>query len=143
MKKNIPFTILLRAIRYCSTYQSYLDENEKLRMALLLNHYPIKFIDQQFNFLLQKFSINQPITQNNYQVLRQQIINTPYKEKRPIDYNTTMFVHFTYCSTMRTFPRKFHELWDKYFEESPINEIIPILGTLNTDNLQQRLVHTR
>ena len=44
---------------------------------------------------------------------------------------------------MRTFPHKFHELWDKYFGESPINEIIPILGTRNADNLQQRLVHTR
>ena len=80
MKKNIPFTMLLRAIRYCSTYLTYLDENEILRMALLLNHYPIKFIDQQFNYLLQKFNINQAITQNNYQVLRQQIINAPYKE---------------------------------------------------------------
>ncbi|CAF1074706.1 unnamed protein product [Rotaria sordida] len=37
MKKNIPFTILLRAIRYCSIFQAYLDEREKLRMALLLN----------------------------------------------------------------------------------------------------------
>ena len=86
--------MLLRVIRYCSTFAAYLQKRESLRMALLLNRYPIKFIDQQFNYLLQKFNINQTITQNNYQVLRQQIINAPHKEKRPIDYNTTMFVHF-------------------------------------------------
>lgn len=45
MKKNIPYTMLLRAIRYCSTFQSYIDEKEKLRMALLLNKYPNKVID--------------------------------------------------------------------------------------------------
>ncbi|CAF4386938.1 unnamed protein product, partial [Rotaria sordida] len=32
--------MLLRAIRYCSSFQVYLDEREKLRMALLLNKYP-------------------------------------------------------------------------------------------------------
>jgi hypothetical protein len=36
MKKNIPFTMLLRAIRYCSTFEAYLDERDRLRMALLL-----------------------------------------------------------------------------------------------------------
>jgi hypothetical protein len=46
MKKNIPFTMLLRAIRYCSTFEAYLDECDRLRMALLLNKYPGKFIDQ-------------------------------------------------------------------------------------------------
>ncbi|CAF2041490.1 unnamed protein product [Rotaria magnacalcarata] len=60
MKKNIPFAILLRAIRYCSTFESYLNEREKLRMALLLNKYPNKIIDQQFNNVLQKFKIIQP-----------------------------------------------------------------------------------
>ena len=54
-----------------------------------------------------------------------------------------MFVHFTYCSNMKTFPKKFHTLWDNYFGESPINEVTPILGTRNVDNLQRRLVHTR
>ncbi|CAF1345086.1 unnamed protein product [Rotaria sordida] len=143
MKKNIPFTMLLHAIRYCSTFQAYLDEREKLRMDLLLNKYPIKFIDQQFNHVLQKFSIGQPLTRNNYNKLRQEIINAPFKEKISIDFNKTMFVHFIYCSNMKTFPQKFQVLWNKYFGESPINETIPILGTRNLDNLQRQLVHTR
>ena len=44
---------------------------------------------------------------------------------------------------MKNFPHKFHNLWLKYFSESPINDITPILGTRNVTNLQQRLVHTR
>ena len=55
MKKNIPFAMLLRAIRYCSTFESYLKERESLRMALLLNKYPKYLIHDQFNWVLQKF----------------------------------------------------------------------------------------
>ncbi|CAF3147175.1 unnamed protein product [Rotaria sp. Silwood2] len=143
MKKNIVFTMMLRALRYCSTLQSYLEERGKLRMALLLNKYPGQFIDQQFNNVLKKFNINEILTINNYDTIRQRVINIPYKEKTPIDYSTKMFIHFTYCSNMRTFPKKFHVLWQKYFGESPINDISPILGTRNVENLQRRLVNTR
>ncbi|CAF1611520.1 unnamed protein product [Rotaria magnacalcarata] len=72
----------------------------------------------------------------------QQVTDCPVKEKVPVDYGKTMFVHFTYCSNMKTFPGKFHALWNKYFEESPINEVIPVLGTRNVKNLQRRLTYT-
>ncbi|CAF1368831.1 unnamed protein product [Rotaria sordida] len=71
MKKNIPFTMLLRVIRYCSTFQTYLDEREKLRMALLLNKYPNKLIEEQFNNVLLKCNIDQPLTNFNYDKYRQ------------------------------------------------------------------------
>ena len=143
MKQNIPFAMLLRAIRYCSTFQGYLDERGKLRMALVMNRYPVKFIDQQFDRVLQKFNISDPLSMYNYDMLRRRVIDTPYKDKVPIDYSKTLFVHFTYCSNMTTFPKQFHSLWNKYFEQSPINEIAPILGTRNVNNLQRQLVHTR
>ncbi|CAF1422265.1 unnamed protein product, partial [Rotaria sp. Silwood1] len=143
MKKNVVFTMLLRTIRYCSTFQAHLNEREKLRMALLLNKYPNKFINEQFNNILIKLNIKDPLTFNNYSQYRQMVINSPIREKVPIDYKKTIFIHFTYCSSMKTFPVKFHILWNKYFGESPINEIIPILGTRNLNNLQSRLVHTR
>ncbi|CAF3338582.1 unnamed protein product [Rotaria socialis] len=54
MKKNIIYTMLLRAVRYCSTFQAYLNECEKLRMTLLANKYPNKFIDEQINQVLLK-----------------------------------------------------------------------------------------
>jgi len=52
MKQNIPFAMLHRTIKYCSTFETFLNEREKLRMALLLNKYPGGFIDKQFNRLL-------------------------------------------------------------------------------------------
>jgi hypothetical protein len=143
MKKNIPFAMLLRAIRYYSTFQAYLDERGNLCMALLLNNYPGEFIDQQFNRVLLKFNISQPLNSNNYNIIRNKVITTPSQEKQPTDFGKTIFVHFTYCSNMRTFPKQFHVLWNKYFGESPINEITPVLGTRNVNNLQRRLVHTR
>ncbi|CAF4161381.1 unnamed protein product [Rotaria magnacalcarata] len=116
MKKNIVFTMLLRAIKYCSTFQAYLNEREKLRMALLMNKYPKKFIDEQLNDILLRLNIDRPLTSNNY---------TNYREN------------------MKTFPSKFHALWNKYFGQSSINEIIPVLGTRNVNNLQRRLTLTR
>ena len=143
MKMNIPFTMLLCAIRYCSTFDGYLNEREKLRMALLLNKYPYKLIDQQFNKVLSKYDINEPLSTHNYDKIRTKIINTPMKEKIPINYDKIMFIHFTYCSSMKSFPMMFHKLWNKYFGESPINEIVPVLGTRNVNNLQRQLIHTR
>ena len=143
MKKNIPFTMLLRAIRYCSTFEGYLYEREKLRTALLLNKYPNNLIDEQFNKVLLKYNINGLLSSNNYSSERRKVINTPIKEKPPMNYEKTIFIHFTYCLSMKSFPRKFHELWTKYFGESPINEIVPVLGTRNADNLQRHLMHTR
>ncbi|CAF2019617.1 unnamed protein product [Rotaria magnacalcarata] len=143
MKKNIPFAMLLRAIRYCSTFESYLNEREKLRMVLLLNKYPNKIVDEQFNNMLLKFNVNEPLTLNNYVRYHQIVINSPIKEKLLVNYEKSIFVHFPYCSSMRIFPVKFHALWDKYFDKSPINEVVPILGTRNVDNLQRRLINTR
>ncbi|CAF5154962.1 unnamed protein product, partial [Rotaria sp. Silwood1] len=36
--------MLIRAIKYYSTFEAYLCECEKLRMALLLNKYPGEFL---------------------------------------------------------------------------------------------------
>ena len=112
-------------------------------MASLLNKYPNKLIDQQFNKVLSKFNINESLSTYNYDKIRIKVINAPIKGKVPVDYDKTMFVHFTYCSSMRSFPKQFHKLWSKYFGASPINEIVPVLGTRNVYNLQRQLMHTR
>ena len=77
-------------------------------MALLVNKYPNKFIDEQINPVLYKLKIDQPLSLNNYRNYRQKVIDSPVKERVPVDYHKTMFVHFTYCSSMKTFPGKFH-----------------------------------
>ena len=143
MKKNIPFAMFLRAIRYCSTFEAYLNERESLRMALLLNRYPDNLISNQFNRVLSKYGIDEPFTTRNYTQLRSKVIQSTIQERMPTDHVRSMFVHFTYCTNMQSFPMKFHTLWHKYFEESPINEVTPVLGTRNVDNLQKRLIRTR
>ncbi|CAF4416031.1 unnamed protein product [Rotaria socialis] len=120
------------------------DEREDLRMALLLNKYPGKFIDNQFNRVLKNRNITQSLTSNNYNMIRKNIIyNIIKEEKIPTDHYRTMFIHFTYCLNIRTLPTKFHTLWNKYFSESPINEIIPVIGTRNVQNSQKQLVKNK
>ena len=144
MKKNVPYAMLLRAIRYCSSFQLYINERESLRMALLLNQYPGNFINEQFNRVWTKLTFkSDEINAHNYDRSRQQIMNLPIKQKTSIEYDKHIFVHFTYCSSMKIFPRQFHKLWEKYFGNSPITDVAPILGTKNVDNLQQQLVRTR
>ena len=55
-------------------------------------------------------------------------------------YGKTMFVYFTYCSSIKTFRSKFNALWNKYFGESPINEVVPVLGTRNVKRLRRRSI---
>lgn len=141
MKKNIPFAMLIRAIRYCSSFNLFIEERESLRMALLLNKYPNTFIQEQFNKVFQ--NIAESLSAQNYDRIRQQIINHPSETKSVIDYEKNIFIHFTYCSSMRTFPGRFIALWRKYFENSPISDITPIIGTRNSPNLQLRLAHTQ
>ena len=143
MKRNIPFTALIRAIRYSSNFQAFIDEREKIRMALLLNKYPGDFIDKQFNRVLSKFDFNQQLNNRTFQIIREKVIDYQGNQRPEIDHTKSMFVHFTYCSSMKTFPSKFHSLWQKYFAQSPIADITPIVGTRNVDNLQRRLMHTR
>ncbi|CAF4540624.1 unnamed protein product [Rotaria sp. Silwood2] len=131
MKINIPYTMLIRAIKYCSTFETYVDEREKLRMAFLLNKYPNEFIDKQFDRVFQKHNLIQPVSINDYKIIREKLIYSQKNESIQIDYRRTLFVHFTYCLNMKTFPAKFHALWNKYFIESPINEIKPVLVCVN------------
>ncbi len=139
---NIPFAMFLIAVRYCSIFEAYLNEREFLRMALLLNKYPSDLINDQFNSVLTKSGITEPLTTKSYYQVRNKVIQYTIPDKTPTDYEKTMFVYFSYCRNMQSFPIKFHRLWHKYFQQSPISELIPILGTENVDNLQKHLTCT-
>ncbi|CAF4503478.1 unnamed protein product, partial [Rotaria sp. Silwood2] len=89
MKKNIPFEILI--IKYCSTFDAYLYEREKLRMALLLNRYPGEFIDKQFSRVFQKYYITQPLSTKNYNISREKIRCARIQEKILIDHGQSVF----------------------------------------------------
>ena len=106
MKMNIPFTMLLRAIRYCSTFDGYLNEPEKLRIALLLNKYPNKLIDQQCNKVLSKFNINELLSIHNYDKIRTKTVNAPVKEKIPINYDKKNVCTFYILFECENIPKK-------------------------------------
>jgi hypothetical protein len=57
IKRNIPYVALVRAIRYSSTFEAYINERESIRMALLLNKYTGDFIDRQFERVFSNFQI--------------------------------------------------------------------------------------
>ena len=138
MKKNTPFGMLLRALRYCSSFNLFISERESLRMALLLNKYPDTLIQKQFELVFRKLNITVPVSSQNYETIRSIVVTAPHQERLPVDYENNLFVHFTYCASMKAFPIRFHSLWRKYFSSSPINDITPILGTRNVLNLQRQ-----
>ncbi|CAF4499494.1 unnamed protein product, partial [Rotaria socialis] len=88
---------------------------------------------------LMKFDVPEPIHSHEYEKIRSTIISRQYQSQQPIDYENNIFIHFTFCSSMRQFPKEFHNLWQKYFNSTPITDIQPILGTRNVHNLQQEL----
>ncbi|CAF1544416.1 unnamed protein product, partial [Rotaria sp. Silwood1] len=81
IKKNILFGMLIRTIKYCSIFEAYFNELEKLRMIFLLNKYPGEFIEKQFSYVFQKYNINQPLSTRNYNTLREKMIYVDMKEK--------------------------------------------------------------
>ena len=81
MKKNIPFTMFIRGIRYCSSFYLFIEERESLRMALLLNKYPNSLIQEQFNQVLKKYQVNEEISFQNYNQIREKIISFPSETK--------------------------------------------------------------
>ena len=88
----------------------------------LLNKYPNELIDKQFSGVLLKFGVSEQLTDQNYDSIRTMANSCKDQMKLNVDYEKNLFVHFTYCLNMRTFPHRFHNLWQKYFGESPINE---------------------
>jgi hypothetical protein len=110
MKPNIPFGALIRAIQYSSTFRAFINEREKIRMALLLNKYSEEFIESQFDLVLSTYKIN-PLNLNNYSQEHEKLLKSQRTEKLIVDFATTMFVHFTDSSSMKMFSSKFHSLW--------------------------------
>ncbi|CAF4036847.1 unnamed protein product [Rotaria magnacalcarata] len=128
------------AIEIGLNYVNKEHERQPIKQVVLIGN----FIDNQFNRVLKKCNITQSLTSNNYNTIRKNIIyNIIKEEKIPADHYRTMFIHFTYCLNIRTLPTKFHTLWNKYFSESPINEIIPVIGTRNVQNLQKQLAKNK
>ncbi|CAF3024274.1 unnamed protein product [Rotaria sp. Silwood2] len=141
IKKNIPYVALVRAIRYSSSYNTFKREEAYICMSLLLNKYPIQFVLEQFERVLQKFQCAVP-TQKNYSKIRRIFLNAAVngEKKAEIDFEVNIFCHFSFLKGMQDFPTRFHQLWKDCFSDTAICNIKPIVGSKRLDNLQDYLV---
>ncbi len=141
--RNIPYSALIRAARLCSNVDDFNLGRLRIEIALLLGHYPPKFISNQF---LRFFQVNnampvlKELNQTVYQRLHQQLIHRiTEKEKKlndsmkdPVRYSsilqkkpwdrTVMYPRYKFeTGPMATFPNQFHSWWKKTLSISRIS----------------------
>ena len=143
IKRNIPYGAIIRAIRYSSDMVSFNKEETHITLALLLNGYPLKVIQQQYRRAFSDMNCTWP-DRYNYQTVRQTFLSYFFskekKKRKEINFDTDLIFHFTYCKGMETFAACFHQKWEELFSDFALSSIKPIVGFRNCDSLQQRLV---
>ena len=146
--KNIPVSALLRAVRICSHSVDLRAEIEKIRITLLLNKYPPKFIDRQFQRFFETLTNvkdSKLLLSEKHSEYREKVLDPQWNkiEKQRIDFNKDILVHFSYTPSLAQFGAKFHSLWREIFEETPLSDISVIFAHRLTDNLKKILVHKK
>jgi hypothetical protein len=147
IKKNIPYEAIIRAIRYSSDLISFKKEESHITLALLLNGYTLKFINEQYYRAMYDMNCAWP-NRHNYHDIRNlflryyffKIKKNENKKKKKIDFNTQMIMHFTYCKGMEFFGPIFHKTWNEILGPLAISTIKPMIGFRNNDSLQKKLV---
>lgn len=143
IKRNIPHGAIIRAIRYSSDIISFCREEAHITHALLLNGYPLKVIQKQYEKAFKDMNCTWP-DKYNYQAIRQLFLSHFFskekKKRREINFDTDLIFHFSYCKGMETFAAQFHKKWEELFSLLALSSINPIVGFRNCDSLQQRLV---
>jgi hypothetical protein len=146
--KNIPFSALLRAVRICSHSEDLKDEIEKIRITLLLNKYPPKFIDNHFRRFFETLTgqkDSQLILSERHNEFRDKTLDAHWnkKERAKINFDKDILLHFTYTPSLAQFGAKFHQIWQEIFEETPLNDIPVIFAYRLADNLKSILIHKK
>ena len=144
IKKNIPYGALVRAIRYSTTYTDFKQEETHICMALLLNAYPLRFILEQFQRVVESFGTEVP-KQGNYSRVKSQFLEATKRncEMAKPTSGEKVFFHFSFCKGMKHFPSQFYRLWNECFGGTAISGVKPMVGTRNLPNLQQYLVRKK
>ncbi|CAF1172443.1 unnamed protein product [Rotaria sordida] len=81
--RNVIQTLLMRAILYPSTFEAFNEERRRIRLTLLLNGYPSKYINTQFHEFFTKYlSISSsilPLIDNEQQffIIREKLLAQP------------------------------------------------------------------
>jgi hypothetical protein len=141
IKKNILFVALVRAVRYCSSYDAFKREEANICMSLLLNKYPMDFILKQLERVPRTFQCAVPRRKNYLNIRKIFLDNTANDAKKAeIDFEVNILCHFSFCKGMHDFSTRFHKLWDDCFSDTAIGDMKPIVGCRKLDNLQDYLV---
>ena len=135
-------------MRICSHSNDLADEIEKIRVTLLLNKYLPHFIEKHFNRFFETLTGKNDtslLLGIEHDTFRQAVLCPQWnkKEKRGIDFNRDILVHFSYTPSLRRFGAKFHQIWQEIFEETPLGDIPVIYAHRLTDNLKTILVHKK
>ena len=147
--KNIPFSALLRAVRICSHSNNLTEEIEKIRITLLLNKYPPYFINRHFNRFFETLTgqkNSKLLLSEKHNDFRNQVLDPQWnnkKQKKEINFNNDILVHFTYTPNLARFGARFHQIWQEIFEETPLSDISVVFAHRLTDNLKNILVHKK
>jgi len=143
IKRNIPFISLIRAVRYCSSYDAFKHEENYICVSLLLNKYPLRFILRQFDRVFKTYQCSTP-TSTNFLNIRKIFLDNVGKETRAkkakIDFETIFLCHFTFCKGMENFSAQFNQIWKNCFSDTAICKMKPVVGTRKLQNLQDYLV---
>lgn len=147
--KNIPFSALLRATRISSHREDLAVEIETIRITLLLNKYPPYFINRHFNRFFETLTEQKNsklLLSEKYDEFREKVLDPQWNkknERKKINFNQDILLHFTYTPSLAQFGAKFHSLWQEIFEETPLSDISVIFAHRLTDNLKKILVHKK
>ncbi|CAF4691837.1 unnamed protein product, partial [Rotaria sp. Silwood2] len=102
--RNIPYAAALRLTRICSHSTDLREELDKLRIMLLLNKYPPKFIDQQIARFYKDLTgekASNALLGKEHDKYREISLDEQWnkKKKRPIDFQNDILCHFSYAPT--------------------------------------------
>jgi hypothetical protein len=146
--RNIPYAAAHRATRICSHPEDLKIELDKIRIMLLLNKYPPKFIDKQTGRFFRDTTGTQTtdlLLGKDHSKYRESILDPTWnkKEKRKIDFQKDILLHFSYTPSIANFGSRFHQLWEEIFEGTPLDDIPVMYANRLTDSLRHLLVKKR
>lgn len=148
IKRNIPYAAAIRATRICSHPEDLRDELEKIRITLLLNKYPPRFIDKQMERFFEdvtKQRTSDSLLGERHSIYRERILEPEWnkKEKRKVEFDRDILLHFTYAPSLAHFGSRFHQIWQEIFEDTPLEDIPVMYANRMSDSLRHLLVKKR
>ena len=146
--RNIPYAAVLRATRMCFHPEDLQHEFDKIRIMLLLNKYPPKFIDRRIERFLQDLTgtkTTKTLLGKEHSKFRELILDIAWnkKEKKKIVFSRDILLHFTYTLSLARFGSWFHQIWQEIFEGKPLDDIPVTYAHRLTDSLKHLLVREK